>query len=92
MTDNAKWKAKRIRAGKYLYRGFEINCIYNYEPEGGRNVWECVDKDGSGFGHSFTLREAKREIDWELERERKRSLRHERTNTRHHQPSACKAN
>lgn len=66
MKKDLRHRAKRIRAGVYIYRGFEIHCIYDYEPEGGRNVWECVDKDGSCFGHSYTLREAKREIDDEL--------------------------
>lgn len=65
MKKELKHRAKRIESGVYIYRGFEIHCIYNYEPDG-RDVWECVDKDGSGFGHSYTLREAKREIDEEL--------------------------
>lgn len=65
-----KFKAKRICAGKYEYRSFEIQCVYDYDPEG-RSVWQCIDKDGSAFGHSYTLREAKREIDEELNKELK---------------------
>ena len=62
-----KHQAKRIRAGKYIYLGYVINCIYNYEPEG-RDVWECVDQNGEGFGHSYRLRDAKRQVDLEIER------------------------
>lgn len=62
-----KHRAVRVRAGKYMYRGYEINCIYNHEPEG-RDVWECVDSDGSGFGHCFRLRDAKKAVDFEIER------------------------
>lgn len=62
-----KYRAKRIRAGKYVYRGYVINCIRYYEPEG-QDVWECVDQDGEGFGHSFRLRDAKRQVDLEIER------------------------
>lgn len=72
MKKDLMHRAKRIRAGLYIYRGFEIECLYGYEPEGGRNVWECIDHDGrSAFGHSYTLREAKREIDEELNGELK---------------------
>ena len=66
-----EFKSKRICAGRYLYRGFEIQCVYNYDPEG-RNVWQCIDKDGSAFGHSYTLREAKREIDEAIQEENKK--------------------
>lgn len=66
-----KFKTKRICAGRYEYRGFEIQCVYDYDPEG-RSVWQCIDKDGSAFGHSYTLREAKREIDDEILLEREK--------------------
>ena len=66
-----EFKTKRICAGRYEYRGFEIQCIYDYCPEG-RNVWQCIDKDGSVFGHSYTLREAKREIDEAISLERQK--------------------
>lgn len=66
-----EFKAKRICAGRYEYRGFKIECIYDYDPER-RNVWQCIDKDGSCFGHSYTLREAKREVDEEISLERRK--------------------
>lgn len=59
------FKAKRIKAGKYEYRGFLIECIYDYLAKG-RNAWQCIDKDGTAFGHSRTLKEAKRAIDDEV--------------------------
>ena len=63
-----KYRAKRIRKGHYEYRGFEIECVGYFEPEK-RVCWECVDpKDGCAFGHSYTLKDCKSEIDRELER------------------------
>ena len=61
-----KHRAKRISAGHYIYRGFEIRC-HGYHSPDQRVVWECTEKDGrSAFGHSYTLREAKLEIDKEI--------------------------
>lgn len=59
-------KAKRLSKGHYLYRGFEIICVGYYEPEH-HIAWEAVDKNGCGFAHSFSLKETKAEIDWELD-------------------------
>ncbi len=56
-----KYRAKRIRAGKYIYRGYVITCIRFYD-------WECVDQNGEFFGHTFRLRDAKTYIDLEIER------------------------
>lgn len=50
-----KYHVKRISRGHYIYRGFEIHSFY-YEPEH-RVCWEAIDYDGSGFAHSFSLRE-----------------------------------
>lgn len=59
-----KHRAKRISERHYIYRGFHIYGMY-YHPEH-RVCWEAVDNDGSGFAHSFTLKEAKEFIDCEL--------------------------
>ena len=61
------YKAKRVSKGHYEYRGYKIVCIGYYPPEQ-RVVWECVDKDGSGFGHDFSLKGCKHWIDQEIER------------------------
>lgn len=57
-----KEHAHKISRGHYLYRGYRINCVGYYEPEH-RVVWECVDVDESGFGHSFSKRGCMLEID-----------------------------
>lgn len=59
-------KAKKIRRGHYLYRGFEIVCVGYYHPEH-RVCWEAIDTDASGFAHSYTLKDTKAEIDYELD-------------------------
>ena len=61
-------RCKKIKAGHYIYRGFEVRCLGYFEAEH-RIVWECVDEYGCGFGHSFTLRDCKQQIDWELDSE-----------------------
>ena len=59
---------KKISRGHYKYRGFEIVCAGYYNPEH-RVCWEAIDTDGiSGFAHSYTLRDVKREIDYELDK------------------------
>lgn len=69
----SKYKAKRLRRGHYLYRGYEIMCVGYYPPEK-RVCWECIEKDGiSGFGHGYTLSECKRWIDIEIEEEQKKN-------------------
>lgn len=65
-----KNKAKRLSRGHYLYRGYKINCVGYYEPEQ-RVVWEAVDEYGCGFAQSYTLREVKCEIDYELDHRKK---------------------
>ena len=51
-------RAKRISKGHYEYRGFEIICLGYYNPEH-KVVWECVDKNGHGFGQDFSLKNCK---------------------------------
>ena len=63
-------KAKKVHSGLYIYRGYKIQ----RHPadgmwSGAKYIWEVEDHDGSGFGHSKTLREAKREVDDEIKRE-----------------------
>lgn len=62
-----KHRAKRIRAGRYLYRGFEIHCVGYHAPDQ-KVAWEAVDTDGSGFAHAFSLKMCKKLIDDELNR------------------------
>lgn len=57
-----KHRAKRIHKGKYIYRGYIINCLGYYHPDH-RIVWEAEDENGCGFAQSFSLREVKNEID-----------------------------
>lgn len=63
----SSYKAKRISKGHYEYRGYKIICIGYYPPEQ-RVVWECVDNDGTGFGHDYSLKDCKFWIDEELKR------------------------
>lgn len=63
-----KHKAKRISAGRYLYRGFEIISVGYYYPEH-CVCWEAVDHDGSGFAQGTSLTMTKRLIDEELDKE-----------------------
>ncbi len=61
-----KYKAKRLSRGHYIYRGFHINGFYyNFEH---RVCWEAIDHDGSGFAHSYSLKETKKWIDYELDK------------------------
>lgn len=53
-------KAKRLRRGHYVYRGFKVDCVH---PLG----WEAVDSLGCGFAHASTLSGVKALIDWELD-------------------------
>lgn len=64
------YKATKIGRGHYRYRGFDIICVGYYNPEH-RVCWECVDENGQGFGHGYTLKECKTWIDIELENEAK---------------------
>ncbi len=66
MKNNKKYRAKRISSGHYLYRGYRIVSVGYYEPEH-HIVWEAEDTDGSGFAHSFSLRDTKRLIDESLD-------------------------
>lgn len=63
--EKIKHHAKRIRRGRYEYRGFIVYSIGYYPPEN-RIVWEVVDHDGSCFAHAFSLQESKHRIDEEL--------------------------
>lgn len=63
-----KHTAKRISAGHYIYRGFQIICVGYYNPDH-KVCWEAIDTDGiSGFAHSYSLKDTKRLIDYELDR------------------------
>jgi hypothetical protein len=57
-----KYVAKKISAGHYIYRGIDIYRIGYYPPEK-RVVWECVDENGNGFGHDYSLKGCKFWID-----------------------------
>lgn len=68
MSNEKKHKAKKLRRGHYLYRGFEIVCVGYYQPEH-RVCWEAIDTDGiSGFAHSYSLKGSRAEIDYELDK------------------------
>jgi hypothetical protein len=69
-----KHSAKRLGNKRYLYRGFIIQG-HGYHTPDHSQVWEVEDHDdktgcpnGTAFGHSFTLRDAKYEVDYEIER------------------------
>ncbi len=62
---NTTHKIKRIRAGKYIYRGYDIYCCGYYPPEH-RVVWEAVDENGCGFAHHYSLKGVKKLIDQSL--------------------------
>lgn len=64
---NNKHKAKRIRPGKYNYRGITINCIGYFEPEH-RICWEAVDETGCSFAHAYTFRDCKYLVDKDLDK------------------------
>ena len=63
-----KYRAKRSRRGRYEYRGFVIYTVGYYPPER-RVCWEVLDKDGSAFGHSFSLKGAKYMVDESLDKD-----------------------
>ena len=57
---------KKIRAGKYEYRGWIISCVGYYEPEQ-RVAWEAYDpKTGCADFHGFSKKEIKWLIDEDL--------------------------
>lgn len=58
-----KFLCKRIKAGKYLYRGWLISSVGYYEPEK-RVCWEAYDpKTGWSDFHGYSKREVKSLID-----------------------------
>lgn len=62
-----KVKPKKICAGKYLYRGYEIICHGYYPPEQ-RVVWEAINiKSDTGDFREFTLKSIIKSIDEELD-------------------------
>lgn len=63
-----KHRAKRLSPGHYIYRGYKVNCLGYYHPEH-RVVWEAEDETGCGFAQSFSLRDTKRFIDSEIDKE-----------------------
>lgn len=60
-----KERAKKLSARHYIYRGFPITGIYLSAE--GKVCWEAEDKDGSGFAHSFRLKDTKSLIDEEIQ-------------------------
>lgn len=66
-----KHRVKKIRAGKYIYRGVEITRHGYYQPER-RVVWEggvLIDKVAhSGDYHGFSLAQVKALIDADLDK------------------------
>lgn len=70
MKKTMKNKAKRMSAGHYIYRGFEVNCVGYYNPEH-RVCWEAVDENGCGFAHGFSFAMTKRLIDYGLDKNSK---------------------
>ncbi len=70
MIRQPKYSAKRISKGHYEYRGYRIQSVGYYPPEH-RECWECIDHDGSGFGHSFSKKDCMLEIDDEIEKLKK---------------------
>lgn len=63
---NKKHKAKRIKAGEYLYRGFKLYCVGYYDAEH-KYCWEAEDKDGSCFAQAYSLKDCKLFVDIELD-------------------------
>jgi len=64
----AVYPCKKIRAGKYLYRGWIIGCAGYYHPEK-RVVWEGYDPEsGNADFHGFSKAEIKMMIDDDLSR------------------------
>jgi hypothetical protein len=62
----AVYPCKKIRAGKYQYRGWVISRVGYYEPEQ-RVTWEAYDpKTGCADFHGFSKREIKALIDTDL--------------------------
>lgn len=54
---------KKIKAGKYKYRGWIISCVGYYEPER-RVCWEAIDPETTcGDFHGYSKKEIKRLID-----------------------------
>ena len=64
----AKEKAKRLSKGYYEYRGYKIVCVGYYNSEH-KVCWECVDENGCGFGHDYSLKACKIWIDIEIDGE-----------------------
>lgn len=67
MNQPKQHKAKRLGTGQYLYRGYVIHTVGYYHPEH-RICWEAVDENGCGFAHSFSMRECKALVDYEIEK------------------------
>ena len=60
------FSCKKIRAGKYEYRGWVISCVGYYEPER-RVCWEAYDpQTGYADFHGFSKKEIKWLIDANL--------------------------
>lgn len=66
-----KYRAKRISAGHYLYRGYDIK---RYPSEGmlgkAKYIWEAEDEYKCGFAHASTLSYCKHLIDEEFSKDK----------------------
>ena len=61
-----RFPCKKIRAGKYEYRGWIVSCVGYYEPEQ-RVCWEAYDsKTGCGDFHGYSKQQIKWLIDESL--------------------------
>jgi hypothetical protein len=59
-------RTKKIRYGRYEYRGYIIQQFGYYHPEH-RICWEGIDQKGNAIAHGFTKRSIIREIDYMLD-------------------------
>lgn len=63
-----KYKCKKIGIGHYEYRGYELICIYDYEPDN-CDIWEAVDLNTNCADfHASTKRYLKYLIDKRLDK------------------------
>ena len=65
-----KYKAKKLERGKYLYRGFIIECV-GYIDSQHHNAWQAHDDICDYCAQSGTLKEAKIWIDDEIDNNHK---------------------
>lgn len=54
IADPLVFPCKKIKAGKYKYRGWIISCVGYYEPEERCVVWEAYDPE-IGYGDMIVV-------------------------------------